>query len=150
MAKFDPNGASVPNYNRINEWPLQFLRTGNYARSYGYLSARAAGGYWWSDMAGLATGRYLDTWAGDVYAQHSTFRGYGFALRCVALIYLRSKKNAPKGDFGGFRQPRSGSARITPIVAYKPNKVMRFGVFLCKNSGWRSRGKNEQNISPDE
>ena len=81
----NPNGASTPNYNRLNEWPLQFLRTGFYDRSYGYLGGRTTGGHWWSGTAGSAThGRGLYTWAGNVYAQNSTFRGFGFALRCVA------------------------------------------------------------------
>ena len=81
----NPNGASTPNYNHINEWPLQFLRTGRYGRSYGDLYARTSNGYWWSDTAGSATyGRYLGTWTGNVVAQRNTFRGAGFALRCVA------------------------------------------------------------------
>ena len=41
----------TPNYNRINEWPLQFLRTGIYRRSYGYLRGRTTDGYWWSGTA---------------------------------------------------------------------------------------------------
>ena len=81
----NPNGANTPNYNRINEWPLQFLRTGVYRRSYGYLHARTANGVWWSGTAGSATnGRLLTTWTGNVNAQGNHFRGYGFALRCVA------------------------------------------------------------------
>ena len=81
----NPNGASTPNYNRINEWPLQFLRTGYYARSYGYLNVRTTHGHWWSGTAGSAAhGRYLSTWTGNVYAQNNSFRGGGFALRCVA------------------------------------------------------------------
>ena len=81
----NPNGASTPNYNRINEWPLQFLRTGDYRRSYGYLNVRTADGLWWSGAAGSATGgRSLYTWTGNVDAQDNYFRGYGFALRCVA------------------------------------------------------------------
>ena len=81
----NPNGANTPNYNRINEWPLQFLRTGYYSRSYGLLASRTTGGYWWSDTAGSATGgRYLATNTGNVYAQYNGWRGYGFALRCVA------------------------------------------------------------------
>ncbi len=81
----NPNGASTPNYNRINEWPLQFLRTGLYHRSYGNLASRTTHGYWWSATAGSATyGRYLDTSTGFVHAQNNYFRGYGFALRCVA------------------------------------------------------------------
>ncbi len=78
-------GASTLNYNRINEWPLQFLRTGEYNRSYGYLGGRTTNGNWWSATAGSATGgRLLSTWTGNVYAQNITFRGRGFALRCVA------------------------------------------------------------------
>ena len=74
-----------PNYNRINEWPLQFLRTGYYRRSYGYLNARTANGIWWSDTAGSATvGRRLLTNAGGVLAQANYWRGGGFALRCVS------------------------------------------------------------------
>ena len=81
----NPNGASTPNYNRINEWPLQFLRTGYYRRSRGYPAARTLGGYWWSGTAGSATyGRNLGTYAGNVSAQYNDWRGYGFALRCVA------------------------------------------------------------------
>ena len=74
----------VPNYNRINEWPLQFLRTGHYYRSYGYLYGRTANGDWWSSTASSAAhGRFLGAWTGIVHAQISTFRGYGFALRGV-------------------------------------------------------------------
>ena len=76
--------ASTPNYNRINEWPLQFLRTGRYLRSYGYLNERTAHGFWWSATAGSAThGRLLLTWTGNVTAQSNYWRGLGFALRCV-------------------------------------------------------------------
>ena len=76
--------ASTPNYNRINAWPLQFLRTGLYRRSAGYLDGRTTNGFWWSGTAGSATnGRYLSTWAGYVNAQGNSFRGHGFALRCV-------------------------------------------------------------------
>ena len=68
----------------FNSWPLQFLRTGYYLRSYGYLGARTTPGDWWSSTAGSATyGRYLNTWTGGVNAQVNGFRGYGFALRCV-------------------------------------------------------------------
>lgn len=45
---------------------------------------RTTGGRWWSDTASSATyGRNLCTYAGNVYAQYSYFRGYGFALRLV-------------------------------------------------------------------
>ena len=81
--------ASVANYKRLSEWPLQFLRTGSYNRSYGSLLARTPDGHWWSDTAGSATtGRYLRTWTGDVRAQSNAFRGLGFALRWVVSIRL--------------------------------------------------------------
>lgn len=51
----NPNGASVANFNRLNEWPLQFLRTGNYYRSYGYPDGRTWNGNWWLFTAGSAT-----------------------------------------------------------------------------------------------
>ena len=67
----------------FNYWPLQFLRTGFYIRSYGFLTARTTHGYWWSDAAGSATnGRYLGAWPGNVVAQRNGFHGHGFALRC--------------------------------------------------------------------
>ena len=81
------SGASTPNYNRINEWPLQFLRTGYYDRSYGYLPGRTVDGHWWSATAGSATlGRHLGTYTGYVYAQNYSWRGHGFTLRCVGII----------------------------------------------------------------
>ncbi len=74
----------TPNYNRINAWPLQFLRTGYYYRSYGYLYARTTNGFWWSGTAGsAANGHLLHTWTGNVHAQSNGWRGHGFALRCV-------------------------------------------------------------------
>ncbi len=80
-------GASVPNYNRINEWPLQFLRTGFYYRSSGYLGGRTSDGNWWSDTAGSAAyGRRLSTNTGYVNAQGNYWRGHGFALRGVWLL----------------------------------------------------------------
>ncbi len=76
-------GASVPNYNRINEWPLQFLRTGYYLRSYGYLNDLTTYGHWWSNTASLATnGHALTASTGNVSPQSNYWRGTGFALRC--------------------------------------------------------------------
>ena len=72
----------------FNSWPLQFLRTGLYHRSYGALDGRTTGGFWWSGTAGSAAhGRDLYTWAGNVHAQNNHFRGLGFALRCVECIF---------------------------------------------------------------
>ena len=69
----------------FNYWPLQFLRTGYYNRSYGYLDGRTMIGDWWSSVAGSATyGRHLSTWIGNVDTQRNNIRGYGFALRCGA------------------------------------------------------------------
>ncbi len=69
----------------FNYWPLQFLCTGYYNRSYGYLDGRTMIGDWWSSVAGSATyGRHLSTWIGNVDTQRNNIRGYGFALRCGA------------------------------------------------------------------
>ena len=69
----------------FNYWPLQFLRTGLYGRSYGYLGGRTTHGYWWSSTAGSATtGRGLGTLTGYVGAHDNNIRGHGFALRCLA------------------------------------------------------------------
>jgi len=75
---------STEGYNKINNWPLNFLRTGYYSRSYGYIDARVTNGHWWSTTSGSATyGRYLDTSPSDVTPQRNYYRGYGFAVRCV-------------------------------------------------------------------
>ena len=88
MCGFSKSAHYSPNYNRINEWPLQFLRTGYYDRSYGHLASRTTAGFWWSATAGSATyGRYLGTWTGNVVAQYNTFRGAGFALRCTGRLF---------------------------------------------------------------
>ncbi len=79
----------LPNYNRINEWPLQFLRTGYYNRSNGYLYARTTYGHWRSATAGSTTNGYaLGTYTGSVYAQANFWRGSGFALRCGKIIFF--------------------------------------------------------------
>ncbi len=71
----------------FNSWPLQFLRTGDYHRSYGLLASRTTDGAWWSGTAGSATdGRNLATYASNVDAQDNPFRGFGIALRCVIQI----------------------------------------------------------------
>jgi len=86
------------NYNRINEWPLQLLRTGHYGRSYGYLHGRTTAGYWWSGTAGSAiNGRNLNAWIGNVYVQSNYYRGVGFALRGVAAKQLFPIKLLPDG-----------------------------------------------------
>ena len=73
----------------FNSWPLQFLRTGYYDRSYGYLDGRTMIGDWWSSVAGSATyGRHLSTWIGNVDTRRNNIRGYGFALREVVLLLV--------------------------------------------------------------
>ena len=75
---------STEGYNKINNWPLNFLRTGYYYRSGGYISGRVAGGVWWSTTAGSATlGHLLSTYPTSVFPQNNYYRGYGFAVRCV-------------------------------------------------------------------
>ena len=64
--------------------PLNFLRTGYYERSYGYIYGRVTDGLWWSTTAGSATlGRYLNTFPTGVFPQGNNYRGLGFAVRCV-------------------------------------------------------------------
>ncbi len=75
---------STEGYNKINNWPLNFLRTGHYLPSYGYVYYRTAFGYWWSDTSNSATnGRSLSTYPAAVYPEYNGYRGYGFAIRCV-------------------------------------------------------------------
>ncbi len=63
---------------------LNFLRTGRYGRSYGYILERVARGYWWSTTAGSAAyGHYLSTGPTYVNPQGNDYRGYGLAVRCV-------------------------------------------------------------------
>lgn len=61
-----------------------FLRTGYYLRSNGHIVTRTAGGYWWSGTSGSAThGRDLYTGSAGAGFQDSSYRGFGFAIRCV-------------------------------------------------------------------
>ena len=63
---------------------FNFLRTGYYYRSGGYIYVRVTYGYWWSTTAGSATyGHYLSTAPTTVLPQDNDYRGYGFAVRCV-------------------------------------------------------------------
>ncbi len=64
--------------------PLNFLRTGYYVRSNGYILGRVTYGDWWSTTAGSATyGHGLDTSPTVVFPQYNHYRGFGFAVRCV-------------------------------------------------------------------
>ena len=61
-----------------------FLRTGGYYRSNGYMDERAAIGLWWSTAAGSAThGHRLYTYPTAVRPQNLYYRGNGIAVRCV-------------------------------------------------------------------
>ena len=63
---------------------FNFLRTGLYGPSYGFINVRVAAGYWWSTTTGSATnGHSLGTNPTIVDPQNSNYRGYGFAVRCV-------------------------------------------------------------------
>ena len=67
----------------LQEW-LNFLRTGYYHRSYGYILERVTNGSWWSTTAGCDVyGHYLDTYPTHVLPQLNYYRGFGFAIRCV-------------------------------------------------------------------
>lgn len=78
-------GISAESYNKVNEWPLQFPRTGDYHRSYGYVYLRKADGDEWSNTSRTAfSGYYLNSVDGRVRPQFNHARGNGFAIRCVA------------------------------------------------------------------
>lgn len=64
--------------------PLNFLRTGAYDRSNGYINVRVTLGNWWSFAAGSdVRGRDLDTYPTNVHPQNNDSRGHGFAVRFV-------------------------------------------------------------------
>lgn len=125
------NTADVPaKANQLANFPLNFLRAGYYTRSYGYINARTTGGYWWSSTASSATyGHHLDSWAGTVCAQYSNFRGVGFAVRCVAAT--DKEKRPIRGDFGGFRQPRSGFAQSYLYCSAETEQSQAFSQILA-------------------
>ena len=63
---------------------FNFLRTGLYGPSYGFINVRVAAGYWWSTTAGSDVyGHYLATSPTYVNPQGNYYRGYGVAVRCV-------------------------------------------------------------------
>jgi len=68
----------------MREETLNFLRTGYYNRSEGYIASRVLSGLWWSDTNSLTTNGYdLYIYPTGIAPQHSDYRGYGFAVRCV-------------------------------------------------------------------
>ena len=74
---------SIANYNRLNEWPLQFMRTARYNRANGYVYLRTSDGYWWtSTTISSIKGYALFTWPSTI--QDSGWRGTGVAIRCGA------------------------------------------------------------------
>lgn len=75
----------VESYNKVNEWPLQFPRTGDYHRSYGYIYLRGSdGNEWTSTFRSNVTAYYLNTNVSRVRPHFMHARGNGFAIRCVA------------------------------------------------------------------
>ena len=57
---------------------LNFLRTGHYIRSNGYIYERVTDGVWWSTAAGSATnGHRLATRSAYVYPQSNSNRAHG-------------------------------------------------------------------------
>ncbi len=64
---------------------LNFLRTGSYAYSRGFIFGRTDNyGYWWSTSSSSATrSRFLLTFPSAISPQHGEARGFGFAVRCV-------------------------------------------------------------------
>ncbi len=74
-----------PKANQLANFPLNFLRTGDYYYSDGKMYSRTAAGYWWSATRSSATdANRLYTNTSYVGPQYSGNRGNGYALRCVA------------------------------------------------------------------
>lgn len=72
-------------WNKISNWPLNFMRTGSYANSRvdfsGFISGYTRFGYWWSSTGGSYL---LVSMSSDGINQSSTYhRGWGLAIRCV-------------------------------------------------------------------
>ncbi len=70
--------------NQLANFPLNFLRTGEYYYSDGKVYNRTAIGSWWSATRSSATNAdRLVTGASNVTPQNNRNRGYGFAVRGV-------------------------------------------------------------------
>lgn len=68
----------------VSFYSLNFLRTGLYDRSNGYIFIRVTDGFWWSTTAGSDVyGRALGTGPAHVPPQYNDYRGIGIAVRCV-------------------------------------------------------------------
>ncbi len=73
-------------YNKINNWPLNFLQTGEYLYKDGYIMKRIENGNWWSNSSNSTASTYaLTTQEFFVEPQNRWYldRGRGFAIRCV-------------------------------------------------------------------
>ncbi len=78
-----------PKANQLANFPLNFLRTGEYYYSDGKMYNRTTHGSWWSATRSSATNaNRLNTHTSSVSPQASYARGRGFALRCGAYIIL--------------------------------------------------------------
>ena len=70
--------------SKLSQKSLNFLRTGYYGRSNGYIYTRITNGGWWSFTAGSTThGHNVGTHPTNVDLQDSSYRGFGIAVRCV-------------------------------------------------------------------
>ena len=66
---------------------LNFMRTGNYLLSSGYIIKRVTDGYWWTNTTRSSTNVFLLN-AGSTHAlpSHGDARGWGFAIRCTIRV----------------------------------------------------------------
>ncbi|MBR0480832.1 hypothetical protein IJJ46_03390, partial [Candidatus Saccharibacteria bacterium] len=65
--------------------PFSLPFSGNYGYLSGAVVAVGNGGIWWSSTATSASkANYLDELSGYFYPQANYYKGYGFAVRCVA------------------------------------------------------------------
>lgn len=74
-----------PKSNQLANFPLNFLRTGYYYYSDGKVASRTANGHWWSATAAStihATQLRIYDW--NLNSHENAYRGYGYALRCIA------------------------------------------------------------------
>ena len=64
--------------------PLNFLRTGDYVHSHGYVNTRIVFGLWWSAVASQNSNSYsIYSYPTGVDYHNNASRGFGFAVRCV-------------------------------------------------------------------
>ncbi|MBR2695459.1 hypothetical protein IKE86_00915 [Candidatus Saccharibacteria bacterium] len=70
---------------KIRVFPLSFLRSGYYFWNSGGLNTRGSYGYYWSAGSASATNSYgLSFYSTLLHPRSSNYKGYGFAVRCVA------------------------------------------------------------------